>query len=110
MDAILIDQDTRVPGVYVDFMGTEAHTPAGVVRLVMRSGAPVVSMAIHRDHNGRHIIEVGPEIEMSSTDDFEEDVRENTARLSKAVESFIRLHPQQWVWMHERWKKQPNTT
>ena len=105
--AILIDQDTRVPGVYVDFMGTEAHTPAGVVRLVMRSGAPVISMAIHRRGDGGHLIEVGQEIEMRITEDVEEDVRENTARLSKAVETFIRLHPRQWVWMHERWKTRP---
>jgi KDO2-lipid IV(A) lauroyltransferase len=101
---ILIDQDTRVDGEFVDFFGTPAYTPAGPVVLAERTGAPLVPMAIYMNEDGTHTVEVQSEIELQNTGDAKADRRANVAQCSKAIEAFIRAHPTQWVWMHERWK------
>lgn len=102
--AMLIDQDTRVKGVFVDVFGKPAYTPMGPVILAMRTGATVVPMAIHRELDDTHHVVVRPEIDMVRTGDMERDVQVNTQRCSRTLEAFIREHPSQWVWMHERWK------
>ena len=100
----LIDQDTRVDGEFVDFFGQPAFTPAGMVVLAERSGAPVVPLAIHMNDDFTHTVEVRAEIPMQNTGDTRADRIANVLHCSKAVEAFIREHPTQWVWMHERWK------
>jgi len=102
--AMLIDQDTRVKGVFVDVFGKSAYTLVGPAVLAIRTGATVVPMAIHREPDDTHHVVVRPEIGMVRTGDIERDVQVNTQRCSKALEAFIREHPSQWVWMHERWK------
>ncbi|MCI0694929.1 lysophospholipid acyltransferase family protein [candidate division KSB1 bacterium] len=103
---ILIDQDTRVDGEFVDFFGRPAYTPAGPVVIAERTGASLVPMAIYMNDDGTHIVEVRPEIELQNTGDARADRLVNVAKCSQAVEAFIREHPTQWVWMHERWKTQ----
>jgi len=103
---ILIDQDTRVDGEFVDFFGRPAYTPAGPVVIAERTGAPLVPMAIYMNNDGTHTVEVRPEIELQNTGDARADRLANVAQCSKAIEAFIREHPAQWVWMHERWKTQ----
>jgi KDO2-lipid IV(A) lauroyltransferase len=103
---ILIDQDTRVDGEFVDFFGLPAYTPAGPVVLAERTGAPLVPMAIYMNDDGTHTVEVRSEIELQNTGNAKADRLANVAQCSKAVEAFIRAHPTQWVWMHERWKTQ----
>lgn len=104
---VLIDQDTRVESDFVDFMGTEASTPIAPIVLAQRVGAKIVPMAIHREPDGTHVIIVQPEIVLEPDDGSPETRRRNLQRCSKAVESFIHRHPEQWVWMHERWKTRP---
>jgi KDO2-lipid IV(A) lauroyltransferase len=104
---ILIDQDTRVDGVFVDFFGRPAYTPIGPVVLAQKTGAAIVPVAIHRQADGSHLVEFRQEINLQCTGDLRADRVENVRRCSKAVEEFIRQHPTQWVWMHERWKTQP---
>jgi KDO2-lipid IV(A) lauroyltransferase len=68
-------------------------------------------MAIYMNGDSTHTVEVRPEIELQNTGDTRADRLANVAQCSKAVEAFIREHPAQWVWMHERWKTQaPNET
>lgn len=104
---ILIDQDTRVDGEFVDFFGHTAYTPAGPVVLAERTGVPIVPLAIHMNEDFTHTVEVRPEIELQKTGDARADRIANVEKCSKAVEAFIREHPEQWVWMHERWKTKP---
>lgn len=106
---ILIDQDTRVDGEFVDFFGQLAYTPAGPVVLAERTGAALVPLAIHMNEDLTHTVEVRPEITLQKTGDARVDRIANVAKCSQAVEAFIRAHPEQWVWMHERWKTKPQS-
>jgi KDO2-lipid IV(A) lauroyltransferase len=105
---ILIDQDTNVHGEFVDFYGRKAYTPSGPVILAQHTGATILPVAIHIREDDTHLIEFGHEIQLQNTGVAKEDRTENVARCSKAVESFIRRNPTQWVWMHRRWKTQPS--
>jgi len=105
--AILIDQDTKVDGVFVDFFGRPAYTPSGAVVLAMRTGAPIVPITIHREPDDSHHVQVDPEITLVETGNAQQDRRANTQRCMDALERRIREHPSQWVWMHERWKTKP---
>jgi KDO2-lipid IV(A) lauroyltransferase len=102
--ALLIDQDTKVEGAFVDFFGQPAFTPTGPVSLSLKLGAPIVPVAIHREQDDTYHLVVRPQIELIRTGDETEDRRINTATCSKILEDFIREHPAQWVWMHRRWK------
>lgn len=101
---ILIDQDTRVEGEFVDFFGHPAYTPVGPVIFAERTHAPIVPLAIWMNEDCSHTVEIRREIPLQQTGDAKADRVANVERCSKAVEGFIRAHPEQWVWMHERWK------
>lgn len=98
---VLIDQDTSVDSVVVDFLGRPAKTAVGPVKIAVRTGAAIVPMAMLMDENGRYRLEIGEEI---AIDGLDTSLVKDVERCSKAVESFIRAEPSQWVWMHKRWK------
>ena len=105
MIGLLIDQDSkRIDGVFVDFLGQEAYTAVGPVVLAMKTGAPLVPIGIHIRKDNTHLVEVGDEIELKITGNYERDRIFNTLQCSKAIEQFIVKYPTQWVWMHKRWK------
>lgn len=104
--AMLIDQDTRVKGVMAEFFGRKANTPAGPALLAVRQAVPVVAGFIRRVSYGKHEIVISPPVELIRTGDLEEDVRLNTERFNRILEGYIRAHPEQWVWMHRRWRRQ----
>lgn len=104
--AMLIDQDIDVDGVFVPFFGVPAHTPRGAAAFALRSGAAIVPLAIHMGHDGSHRITVLPALAPPPPGLPEaERIDELTARCGAAVESLIRISPQQWVWFHDRWRK-----
>jgi len=105
--AMLIDQDTKVKSVFVDFMGKPASTPIGAALFALRTGAKVVPVGIHLDDKLQQQLTVYPEVPIVITDNEEADLLTNTLILSKASEMLINRDPMQWVWMHERWKTQP---
>jgi KDO2-lipid IV(A) lauroyltransferase len=105
--AVALDLDVR-DGVFVDFFGKKACTSDGVARIAMATRAPVVPAFMVRDgHTARHRITVLPLVEMVITRDREECVRENTQRMTAAIEMMIRRHPDHWNWIHRRWKTRP---
>jgi Kdo2-lipid IVA lauroyltransferase/acyltransferase len=104
---MLVDQDTKVEGVFVDFFGRPAHTAIGPVTLAQKMGCALLPAFIHLQDDGTYKIEFDEEIELTSTGDAERDLIVNTQKISDSYERAIRRHPEQWVWMHERWKKQP---
>lgn len=104
---ILADQNTlREEGYFVDFFGTPASTNKGPALLAQKTGAAVLPVFIVRD-GMRHTVEVFEELEFVNTGDRDEDARANTALYTKAVEKAIRAHPEQWFWVHRRWKTRP---
>jgi KDO2-lipid IV(A) lauroyltransferase len=105
--AILIDQDTAVKGVFVDFFGKKAFTPVGAAVLALKTGAAVVPTIIYLGKDNQQHMELFPEIPVSITGNEEQDVLNNTQAFTAFIESQVRKHPEQWVWMHERWKTQP---
>jgi KDO2-lipid IV(A) lauroyltransferase len=102
--ALLIDQDTRVKSVFVDFFGMPAATPAGATILALKTGAAVVPTYIYLGVDALQHMFILPEIAMTVTGDEENDIRVNTQILTNFIEEQIRKYPDQWVWMHERWK------
>lgn len=105
--ALLIDQDTKVKTVFVDFFGIPAATPVGATVLAMKTGAAVVPTYIYLGEDGLQHMHLLSEIPMISTGNEEADIRANTQVLTGFIEQKIREHPDQWVWMHERWKTRP---
>ena len=102
--ALLIDQDTKVKTVFVDFFGMPAATPVGATVLALKTGAAVVPTYIYLGTDGLQHMHILPEIPMTISGDEEHDIRFNTQILTNFIEEKIREHPDQWVWMHERWK------
>jgi Kdo2-lipid IVA lauroyltransferase/acyltransferase len=100
---LLIDQDTRVQSLCVPFFGVLASTPRAPADLTLRTGAATVAVFLQRGEDGRYHF-TGEELEVPHTLDAEADALELTRRYSAAIEAAIRRAPEQWVWMHQRWK------
>jgi len=105
--AILIDQDTRVKSVFVNFFGIPCATPIGATLLALKTGAAIVPMFYHLREDGMQEANFYPEVELLITGDEETDMKVNTQRLNDVIETEIRKHPAQWLWLHERWKTKP---
>lgn len=104
---ILIDQDTDVEGAFVDFMGRPAWTPTAAAQMAIKFGAPVLFGYVQRGSDNRHTITIEGPLELIRTGSDEEDIRANTAMFTKLIENAILQDPEQWVWMHRRWRRQP---
>ena len=104
---ILIDQNVAWnEGVFVDFFGRPACTTNGLALLALHTGAPVLPGYIVRLPDGRYRLVIGPEVEITRTGDRAEDVLANTQRFTKVIEETVRRYPDQWFWVHQRWKTQ----
>jgi KDO2-lipid IV(A) lauroyltransferase len=106
---ILIDQNTtRSDGVFAPFFGIPAATTPGLATFALRTGAPVVPGFIRWDaERKKHVLEFQPPVELIRSADRDEDVRANTTRFNGVVEDFVRRYPDQWLWIHRRWKTRP---
>jgi len=101
---IVADQDVdSVDGVFVDFFGRPAYTPGGPVVLAKASKAALLPVFIIRE-GGRHTLAFEEPVELRDTGDKAADLVYNTQKWSNVVESYVRRYPDQWVWMHRRWK------
>jgi KDO2-lipid IV(A) lauroyltransferase len=104
--ALLVDQDTRGPGVYVPFFGHLAHTSPGAAIIALRTHAPVVGAFIQRRPHGHHV-RIEPVYGFQPAPGRRPSVEELTARIGAAIEEQIRRSPGEWVWWHRRWRRQP---
>jgi KDO2-lipid IV(A) lauroyltransferase len=105
---LLIDQDIRdIPGVFVPFFGHPAWTPSGAAALALRTGTPTVPAFVHRRPDGHHHVTVEPPLPIPAEGAFDDRVRELTASATASIERAIRRQPEQWVWMHRRWRTRP---
>lgn len=106
---MMIDQDTKVKGAFVDFFGHQAYTPLGCARVAADTGCAVVPMATIRTGDGQYLFKIEPELPLIDTGNLEEDLVANTQAETAAMERFVRDYPTQWVWMHRRWKTTPES-
>jgi KDO2-lipid IV(A) lauroyltransferase len=106
---ILADQNTMPEeGVFVDFFGKTACTTTGIARVALHTDAAVVPGYAYWDEGIRkYRLRFEPAVELARTGDTERDIFVNTQKFTKVIESIICKHPEQWVWVHARWKTRP---
>src|SRR4029077_9221639 len=106
---ILADQNTMPEeGVFVDFFGKAACTTTGIARVALHTDAAVVpGYAVWDERMKKSRLRFEPPVELIRTGDSERDVFVNTQKFAKVIEGIIRKHPEQWAWVHARWKTRP---
>lgn len=104
---LLMDQNVDwYEGVFVDFMGRLACTSSGLALLALKTQAPVVPVFLIREKTGFRA-EFGPEIPLIKTGDKRKDVELNTLQYNRIIEEMVLRYPEQWFWVHQRWKTKP---
>ena len=104
---ILLDQSSKVTtGVSVDFLGTPAGTSKGLALLAKSTGAPVIPAFLIR-HEEYYTVRFEPALHFVDTGDKDSDIIENTRIYNRIIESVILEYPEQWFWVHRRWKNRP---
>lgn len=106
---ILMDTNMTPPqGVFVDFFGIPACTASGLARIALRTDAAVLPGFTVWDENlGKYRLRFDPAIELIRTGDLESDIIANTQKFTKVIEDYVRKYPDQWLWVHRRWKTRP---
>ena len=106
---ILMDQNMTPPqGVFVDFFGRAACTASGVARVALRTGAAVVpAFTLWDATQGKYRVQFDPALALVRSGDDEADAVANTAAFTRVIESYARQYPEQWLWVHRRWKTRP---
>ena len=106
---ILADQNTQpAEGVFVDFFGIPACTTTGLARFALHTGAAVVPVFVHWDEAIRkYRLCFEPEVKVQHSGDTDADILENTQRFTRVIENRVRRFPDEWLWVHRRWKVRP---
>ncbi|MES2768705.1 MAG: lysophospholipid acyltransferase family protein [Bdellovibrionota bacterium] len=101
----VMDQHMGRPhGIQVDFFGKKAWTAAGLAAFAMKTQMPVIPLYNFRRDDGKIAIDVLDPIELEVNVDREQNIKVMTQKYNDALEKIIRLHPEQWLWVHRRWK------
>ena len=102
---LISDQDPSLrDGIIIDFFGQPTNAFTGAAAIARRCGVPIFPVFIHREESGHHILTVEPGIMVEKTDDRTEDVRRVTQTINTRIEQWIRKYPEEWFWLHDRWK------
>ncbi|MBC8031541.1 MAG: lysophospholipid acyltransferase family protein [Pyrinomonadaceae bacterium] len=106
---VLSDLNTQThEGVFVPFFGKLACTTAGIATLALKTDAVVIpTCAVWDNKRQRYFFHGDPPVELVRSGDHHKDIEVNTARFAAAVERMVRLYPDQWLWIHKRWKTRP---
>jgi len=106
---ILMDTNMTPPqGVFVDFFGIKACTASGLARIALRTDAAVVpGFTIWDESLKKYRLRFDPAIELVRTGNLEADIIANTQKFTKVIEDYVRQYPDQWLWVHRRWKARP---
>jgi len=106
---ILMDTNMTPPqGVFVDFFGIPACTASGLARIALRTDAAVVpGFTIWDESLGKYRLRFDPAVELARSGELEADIIANTQKFTKVIEDYVRKYPEQWLWVHRRWKTRP---
>jgi Kdo2-lipid IVA lauroyltransferase/acyltransferase len=106
---ILMDTNMTPPqGVFVDFFGIPACTASGLARIALRTDAAVVpGFTIWDAELGKYRLRFDPALNLIRTGDLEADIVANTQMFTRVIEDYVRKYPEQWLWVHRRWKTRP---
>jgi KDO2-lipid IV(A) lauroyltransferase len=106
---ILMDTNMTPPqGIFVDFFGIPACTASGLARIALRTNAAVVpGFTIWDPKLQKYRLRFDPALELIRTGDLEADIAANTQMFTKVIEDYVRRYPDQWLWVHRRWKTRP---
>ncbi|MCM0757982.1 lysophospholipid acyltransferase family protein [Sporomusa sphaeroides DSM 2875] len=104
---LLMDQDNRRHGVFVEFFSRPASTPQGAAALGRLNHAPIVPAFITTNSDGTHTAIIHPPVMAEKTADRDHDILVTTQKLTQIIENHIRQYPQEWFWLHDRWKTPP---
>jgi KDO2-lipid IV(A) lauroyltransferase len=106
---ILMDTNMTPPqGIFVDFFGIPACTASGLARIALRTDAAVVpGFTIWDPALRKYRLRFDPALELIRTGHLEADIAANTQRFTKVIEDYVRKYPDQWLWVHRRWKTRP---
>jgi Kdo2-lipid IVA lauroyltransferase/acyltransferase len=106
---ILMDTNMTPPqGVFVPFFGRLACTASGLARVARKTGSAVLpGFLLWEEAERKYVLHFGPEIEVATDGTDEEDAVTNTARFTAVIEDWVRRYPDQWLWVHRRWKTRP---
>ena len=106
---ILMDTNMTPPqGVFVNFFGIPACTATGLARIALRTDAAVVpGFTLWDPELGKYRLRFDAALELIRTNDNEADVVANTQLFTKVIEDYVRRYPDQWLWVHRRWKTRP---
>lgn len=106
---ILMDTNMTPPqGIFVPYFGVDACTGAGLARIALKTDAAVLPGFLLWDESRRkYVLRFGKRMELLRTGDADADSLANTAAFTRAIEDAVRRNPEQWLWMHRRWKTRP---
>jgi len=105
---ILMDQNFGTGGVWVKFFNKLAATSIGPIIFALRTGASVVPMRIIRESVAKHCIKISEAVTLDIVDSKDESILLNAIKFTKIIEGWIKEVPQQWSWVHRRWKSRPS--
>jgi KDO2-lipid IV(A) lauroyltransferase len=106
---ILMDTNMTPPqGAFVKFFGIDACAATGLAHVARKTGAAVLpGFMLWESEERRYVLHFGPEVEIPHTECVSADIVEGTQRCTSAIEAWVRRYPDQWLWIHRRWKTRP---
>ena len=104
----MLDQHSSIianrEGINVPFFGEKAGTNISLAAIARRTKAPVVPFVFYRDNKGQHIVEFSQPLDWIDYPNREEAIYQSTLIYNQTLEKNILAHPEQWYWVHRRWK------
>jgi KDO2-lipid IV(A) lauroyltransferase len=95
-------------GVFVDFFGVPASTTTSIAKLALKTNAIVLpAFAVWEESKKKYVVYLEPPVEYKPDDNSPENIRHLTQKITNMVEKYVRLYPEQWLWIHKRWNTRP---
>jgi KDO2-lipid IV(A) lauroyltransferase len=104
---VLVDQDTSVDGVFAHFLGRPAYSPSGPLRIALRYDIPTFVMFTARQPDNTHRVIISDRLVFEKSGDSDADLVRAVTRANAILSDAILAYPEQWVWMHRRWRRKP---